>query len=164
MNMETIFKGTLQKNFLGNVIYQFQLPCPCRQLHISLVCRQQDQKSAAGLHEKEAVAAFLTHCRRLPDKEEKEKLLSQMKTEIQLAAFLSGAFLGNIHRPGSVKEMHFSPDEERTCGCMDKKGPFHGLLKLVVNSFGVLEEELSYELKVICIPVGLDEETEDKKC
>ena len=49
--------------------------------------------------------------------------------------------------------MHFSPDEERTCGCMDQKGPYHGLLKLAINSFGVLEEEISYELKIICVPV-----------
>ena len=158
MNTVTIFRGTLPKNFLGNVIYQFQLPCSCTALHIRLICHLQDRKEAAFLHEKEAEAAFLDHCGRLPDAQEKERILAQMKTEIQLAAFLSGKFLGNVHRPGNIKEMHFSPDEERTCGCMDQKGPYHGLLKLVINSFGVLEEEISYELKIECIPETFEKE------
>ena len=75
-----------------------------------------------------------------------------MKTEIQLAAFLSGVFMGNIHRPGKEKRMLFSPDAERTCGCMDIKGPYHGLLKLVINSFGVLEEALPWELEISAEP------------
>ena len=85
MNTVTIFRGTLPKNFLGNVIYQFQLPCSCTALHIRLICHLQDRKEAAFLHEKEAEAAFLDHCGRLPDAQEKERLLAQMKTEIQLA-------------------------------------------------------------------------------
>ena len=163
MNTVTIFRGTLPKNFLGNVIYQFQLPCSCTALHIRLICHLQDRKEAASLHEKEAEAAFLDHCGRLPDAQEKERILAQMKTEIQLAAFLSGKFLGNVHRPGNIKEMHFSPDEERTYGCMDQKGPYHGLLKLAINSFGVLEEEISYELRIECIPETFEKE-ENKRC
>ena len=58
MNTVTIFRGTLPKNFLGNVIYQFQLPCSCMALHIRLICHLQDRKEAASLHEKEAEAAF----------------------------------------------------------------------------------------------------------
>ena len=83
MNTVTIFRGTLPKNFLGNVIYQFQLPCSCTALHIRLICHLQDRKEAAFLHEKEAEAAFVDHCGRLPDAQEKERLLAQMKTEIQ---------------------------------------------------------------------------------
>ena len=60
MNTVTIFRGTLPKNFLGNVIYQFQLPCSCTALHIRLICHLQDRKEAAFLHEKEAEAAFWT--------------------------------------------------------------------------------------------------------
>ena len=153
MNMVTVFKGTLQKNFLGNIIFQFQLPSPCLELHICLTCHAGDRERAAALHDKEAEEAFLSHFGRLPDALETKELLSHMKTEIQLAAFLSGRFLGNVHRPGNIKEMHFAPDAERTPGCMETAGMYHGLLKLVVNSFGVLEEEISYELKIICVPV-----------
>lgn len=167
MNAVTVFKGTLQKNFLGNVIYQYQLPALCRELHIILTCYLKDQKNAAALHEQEAEKAFFDHWGRRPGAEEKEALLMQMKTEIQLAAFLSGKFLGNVHRPGNIKEMHFSPDMKRTCGCMKSEGGYHGLLKLVVNSFGVLEDEISYELKITCVPVvdGADSEKgEEKEC
>ena len=46
---------------------------------------------------------------------------------------------------------------------MDQKGPYHGLLKLVINSFGVLEEEISYELRIECIPETFEKE-ENKRC
>ena len=122
MNTVTIFRGTLPKNFLGNVIYQFQLPCSCTALHIRLICHLQDRKEAAFLHEKEAEAAFLDHCGRLPDAQEKERLLAQMKTEIQLAAFLSGKFLGNVHRPGNIKEMHFPRMKNGPAAVWTKRG------------------------------------------
>ena len=152
MHTITLFQGTLPKNHLGNVVVQYQLPFPCRSLQIVLRTKEQDQKTAALLHEKEAEEAFLLHCGRAPKPEERERMLGQMKTEIQLSAFLSGVFMGNIHRPGKEKRMLFSPDAERTCGCMDRKGPYHGLLKLVIQSFGVLEETLVWELEISAGP------------
>lgn len=152
MHMITLLKGTFPKDYLGNIIVQYQLPFPCRALKIVLRTEELERKTAALSHEKEAVEAFLLHCERAPEPEEKERILGQMKTEIQLAAFLSGVFMGNIHRPGKEKRMLFSPDAERTCGCMDIKGPYHGLLKLVINSFGVLEEALPWELEISAEP------------
>ena len=152
MHMITLLKGTFPKDYLGNIIVQYQLPFPCRALKIVLRTEELERKTAALSHEKEAVEAFLLHCERAPEPEEKERILRQMKTEIQLAAFLSGVFMGNIHRPGKEKRMLFSPDAERTCGCMDIKGPYHGLLKLVINSFGVLEEVLPWELEISAEP------------
>ena len=35
---------------------------------------------------------------------------------------------------------------------MDRKGPYHGLLKLVIQSFGVLEETLFWELEISAGP------------
>ena len=152
MHMITLLKGTFPKDYLGNIIVQYQLPFPCRALKIVLRTEELERKTAALSHEKEAVEAFLLHCERAPEPEEKERILGQMKTEIQLAAFLSGVFMGNIHRPGKEKRMLFSPDAERTCGCMVRKGPYHGLLKLVIQSFGVLEETLFWELEISAEP------------
>ena len=152
MHMITLLKGTFPKDYLGNIIVQYQLPFPCRALKIVLRTEELERKTTALSHEKEAVEAFLLHCERAPEPEEKERILGQMKTEIQLSAFLSGVFMGNIHRPGKEKRMLFSPDAERTCGCMVRKGPYHGLLKLVIQSFGVLEETLFWELEISAEP------------
>ena len=152
MHMITLLKGTFPKDYLGNIIVQYQLPFPCRALKIVLRTEELERKTAALSHEKEAVEAFLLHCGRAPKPEERKRMLGQMKTEIQLSAFLSGVFMGNIHRPGKEKRMLFSPDAERTCGCMVRKGPYHGLLKLVIQSFGVLEETLFWELEISAEP------------
>lgn len=148
-----IFTGTLPAGYVGNLIYQFQLKEPCSELIIRFHYETGEiSKKTLANNEEEACSACLLHTGSAPSDDVRTQIRKQMKTELQLGAFLSGTFFGNIHKPGEDKEMHFGTGERRE-GCMAIRGPYMGLLKLVINSFGIIHDAVSFRLEVWARPV-----------
>ena len=140
------FTGTLNRGFVGNIIYNFNLEQSYDKLYIGLTYDNEKIKTVDRFYKNEIEEAYENHYGSKIDDNQLKDVLGSMKTEIQLAAFLNGSFLGNIHMPGTKKEMILSENQSSN-GCIPCKN-IKGLLKIVINAFSVLENHTSYTLEI----------------
>ncbi|OOB80226.1 MAG: hypothetical protein BEN19_06035 [Epulopiscium sp. Nuni2H_MBin003] len=142
------FKGTLPRYYSGNVCYQYNLQKPCKSLRIRMEYMPTDREENAKEFTEIVTQQLYKAYNRMPSEDEINTALKGVKTEIQLAVYLNDEFLGNIHNPSTVKDMLFDESSERTIGCIKAKPPFFGKLKIIVNSFYVIDKEVSYTVQV----------------
>lgn len=142
------FKGSLPKDFVGQIAYVFCLPNKLKALDIEFSF--QKRKLSAEDDTPSLRKELKTYCQHQYDKDlspqEIEDLLSQMKTELHTLAELNGEFIGGIHRQEEVRHMTFS-STEASLGCIPIKG-IQGSLKVTILSFNVLLDETPYELNI----------------
>ena len=69
-----------------------------------------------------------------------------MKTEIQLCAMIGGVFAGNVHMPGTRKEILLK-EGVRSRGCLPYDGQ-NGMLKIIINVYQVVEENTPWTLEI----------------
>lgn len=158
MNQLHSFKGTLNSGYVGNIIYNLHLDQELTKLSILLTYDKEyithivNPDSSENNHklspdmEHGISKAYERHYGKPADCHNMDELLNSMKTEIQLAAFIDGQFAGNIHMPGTEKEILIS-HEEASFGCLPCKR-ISGMLKIVINVFSVLEDHTSYTLEI----------------
>ena len=150
-NMKQVYgvKGTLPKDFVGQISYTVCLDKPYEELDIEFSFDKQHY-SPVDLTPV-LLKELRTLCRREYDMElsdaELERLAYQeMKTEIHTLASLNDSFIGCIHRQLPVRHMHFTPSEA-TEGCLPQS-VIEGVLKVTVLVFNVLLDETNYSLTV----------------
>ncbi len=144
----TKFKGTLQRGFIGNITYQYNMKNETDFLKIRLDTYPDNREENQEEFKEEVKEIYSQYAGDNFDESQLEMLYKNPKTEIQLAVFLNGEFIGNQHNPLDSKEMIFSEDSERSRGCMKINPPFKGHLKIIVNSYHVIDKELDYILSV----------------
>lgn len=148
--MQTLhkFSGILNQGFVGNICYNFALAIPYKALKIRLnydkLLFNEASLSARAAIEK----AYLDHYNQPLKEANTSAILSSMKTEIQLAAYIGNTFIGNIHNPATCKEISIS-QAAASNGCFPlETDSIIGTLKVVVNVFSVLEDETTYTLTI----------------
>lgn len=160
------YEGCVEEGATGNIRYTFQLDRPYSGLKI-LLSYDADKEKPEHLSDSliaRTEAAYARHRREALCTEMLPELIREMKTEIQLAAFLNGEFLGNRHMPGVVKEMLLT-ENAPSPGCFGRK-TYEGSLAVVVNFFQVLADGTHYRLEVFvpaeegCGPAGTDTDTD----
>ncbi len=144
----TSFKGTLPQNFIGNITYQFHVKEPTDFLRISLETFPGDKKENALAYKEQLISDYKKASGEYFKEENLEKLYNNPKTEIQLAAFLNGEFIGNQHNPLDNKDMYFGKNCERSRGCLKIDTSIKGHLKIIINSYFVIDKELDFVLTV----------------
>lgn len=91
-------------------------------------------------------AAYEAYKGRPVSEKELVKAVKSMKTEIQLALFIGNKFAGNVHMPGTIKELYIS-EHTYSRGCLPIY-PLEGAGKVIVNVFQCVENETSYQLEI----------------
>ncbi|WMJ90253.1 DUF6669 family protein [Anaerocolumna sp. MB42-C2] len=138
--------GTLNRGFVGNITYNFNLESSYDKLYICLTYDNEKIRTADNQFKNKIEEAYENHYGFKLCDNQLQDVIKSMKTEIQLAAFINGSFAGNIHMPGTKKEMILSPVISSN-GCIPCKN-MTGLLKIVINAFSVLENHTSYTLEI----------------
>ena len=138
--------GTLNRGFVSNITYNFNLESSYNKLYICLTYDNEKIKIADNYFKNKIEEAYENHYGFKPGDNQLQDIINSMKTEIQLAAFINGNFVGNIHMPGTKKEMILSAPISSN-GCIPCKN-MTGLLKIVINAFSVLENHTSYTLEI----------------
>lgn len=138
------FNGTVNRGFQGNVTYRFQLPSGCRALSIQLTYTKEN--SAKETDPDQFRPAYEAYKGRPVSLKELVRAVESMKTEIQLALFIRNKFAGNVHMPGTIKELYIS-EHTSSRGCLPIY-PLEGAGKVIVNVFQCVENETSYELEI----------------
>ena len=146
MNELEKFVGIVSQGFVGNIQYNMELKDTYQELRILLTYDKEKCTNPSAKLMAEMKNAYEEYCSLDDFSLKAPQLLSQMKTEIQICAFLNGEFIGNIHMPGTKKEMLFSPTEISP-GCISPK-TLQGHLKVVINFFQVICDDTRYELKI----------------
>lgn len=137
------FQGTLERGFTGNISYQFALPEQLTRIRLRLAYREPER---IGPPDWEALKPIMDSYRPGWDETDLKGAAGGMKTEIQLALLINGHFIGNVHKPGRIKEMEVSKtaasDGALPAECLG------GMAKVIINSFQVLEDGTVYELLI----------------
>ncbi|MEY8351924.1 DUF6669 family protein [Lachnospiraceae bacterium 54-53] len=145
MEMIQHFQGTLNHGFRGNIIYNFHLPKNCRALSVILTY-DKEHFSHKEIYMEELRPIYESWKGGPVSEEELLKAMDSMKTEIQLALMIHGEFAGNVHMPGTKKELFLS--EDRSAGGMPPCPALEGMAKIIVNVFQVQENQTSYRLEI----------------
>jgi hypothetical protein len=138
--------GTLNRGFIGNIIYNFNLEDSYSKLYICLTYDKEKISDPESTLKDKIEEAYEKHFGYKIDEEHFGSVLASMKTEIQLAVFINGNFAGNVHMPGTKKEMIIAGDISSQ-GCLPCEN-IQGMIKIVINIFNVLEDHTSYTLKI----------------
>jgi len=138
------FNGTVNRGFQGNVTYGFQIPSGCRALSIRLTYKKE--YPAKETDPDQFRAAYEAYKGRPVSEKELVKVVKSMKTEIQLALFIGSKFAGNVHMPGTLKELYIS-EHTYSRGCLPNY-PLEGAGKVIINVFQCVENETSYQLEI----------------
>nr|WP_314463499.1 DUF6669 family protein [uncultured Clostridium sp.] len=138
------FNGTVNRGFQGNVIYRFQLPSSCRALSIRLTYTKE--YPAKETDPGQFRSAYEAYIGRPVSEKELLKAVESMRTEIQLALLIGNKFAGNVHMPGTIKELYIS-EHTSSRGCLPIY-PMEGTAKVIVNVFQCVENETSYQLEI----------------
>lgn len=138
------FNGTVNRGFQGNVTYRFQLPSGCRALSIQLTYTKEYpvKETDPGQFR----TAYDSYKGRPASEKELVRAVESMKTEIQLALFIGNKFAGNVHVPGTIKELYIS-EHTSSRGCLPIH-PLEGTGKVIVNVFQCVENETSYNVEI----------------
>lgn len=144
--MRTIqtFNGTINRGFQGNVTYRFQIPSGCQALSIQLTYTKEHPATVTD--PEQFRAAYEAYRGRPVSVKELEKAVESMKTEIQPALFIGNNFAGNVHMPGTIKEIFIS-EHTSSRGCLPVY-PLEGMGKVIVNVFQCVENETFYQLEI----------------
>lgn len=139
------FHGTLNRGFTGNLVYNFYLPRNCTALSITLTY-DKEHFSHKEAYMEELCPIYEAYLGRPASPPELLKAMDSMKTEIQLGLMIHNEFVGNVHMPGTKKELYLSEKSSKRgclpCPCIE------GMAKIIVNVFQVLENQTSYYLEV----------------
>ena len=138
------FSGTVNRGFQGNVTYRFQLPSGCRTLSIRLTYTKEYPDKETN--PEQFRPAYEAYKGRPVSEKELLNAVDSMKTEIQLALFIGNKFAGNVHMPGTIKELYLS-ERISSRGCLPVY-PLEGAGKVIVNVFQCMENETSYQLEI----------------
>lgn len=144
------FTAGISRGFRGNISYRFQLPEQLQSLQLRLHYNKEHiQQQERYLRRFQAelspqLAAYLGH---EPTEEELSRAVASMKTEIQLCLMIGGRFVGNVHMPGTDKEMFISA-EEASRGCLPC-GQLSGMAEIIVNVLGVMEDDVQWQLEIL---------------
>lgn len=108
--METLqtFHGVLGRGFTGNMIFQFHIPHGIHELSVILTYekeRIQDPASYIERFRHPLIRQAVPYLGRIPTDRQLLQMTQAMKTEIQLCAMIGGVFAGNVHMPGTRKEI-----------------------------------------------------------
>lgn len=149
--MEVIqtFSGVLNRGFQGNIIYNMKLPEELSSLSLVLTYEKEhlsDEQKYSDEQKSRLLPILTRHLGRNASEEELRRFIHSMKTEIQLCLMVDGVFAGNVHMPGTRKEMTISR-EAATRGCVPLK-KIGGMAKIIVNVFLTVEDETPYRLEV----------------
>ena len=144
--METLqtFHGVLDRGFTGNMSFQFHIPHGIHELSVILT------------YEKERIqdpASYIERFRH-PLIRQLQEMVQAMKTEIQLCAMIGGVFAGNVHMPGTRKEILLK-EGVRSRGCLPYDGR-NGMVKIIVNVYQVVEENTPWNLEIKGGPVHVE--------
>lgn len=143
------FENEVSKGYQGNISYVCQLPENTNSLHVKLSYnkdRIHNIYSYVNEYHDELATVYENYLNHTPTNNELETFVNNMKTEIQLCLFMDNEFVGNIHKPGKVKEIQISK-EHVSNGCIEVN-EFKRNIKIVVNVFQVIEEGTKYTLTV----------------
>lgn len=135
------FKTVIPPFYQGNITYAFQIPDSLQTLHISLSYdheKIQNCKNYFSVYKDRLQPVLSSYLGYTCSDEELLSCISEMKTEIQLFLSINGSFAGNVHRPGTIKEMTVSKDTA-TYGCIPVR-EMKGAARVCINVFQVLEE------------------------
>lgn len=144
MRIIQAFNGTVNRGFQGNVTYRFQIPSGCRALSIQLTYTKEYPVTVTDPDHFRA--AYEAYKGRPVSENELKKALESMKTEIQPALFIGSKFAGNVHMPGTIKELYIS-EHTSSRGCLPFY-PLEGMGKVIVNVFQCVENETFYQLEI----------------
>ena len=150
-DIETIqvFTGTLPRGFQGNIAYSMTLPDHLTALSVILTYNKEripDETSYARTYSKDLLPVLKEYLGHTPSEQELLHFVHSMKTEIQLCLTVSGAFVGNVHMPGTKKEITVSA-EYASHGCIPCAS-LKGAAKIIINVFQVVENDTNYKLEV----------------
>lgn len=149
--METIatFHKDLERRFQGNHSYTCVLPDDIQKLRIVLTYNKDkiDDIHAYMNKYQEELLPILTNYLEYPATlEEYEEFVKNMKTEIQLCLMMDSQFIGNVHKPGTKKEILLTK-ESSSEGCI-QIDTFKTNITVIINVFQVIEEGTSYDVIV----------------
>lgn len=139
------FHGTLNRGFIGNLVYNFQLPQNCTALSITLTY-DKEHFSSKETYVEELRPIYESYLGRPASQLELQKAMDSMKTEIQLGLMIQNEFVGNVHMPGTRKEIYLSENTSAK-GCLPCPR-IGGMAKIIVNVFQVLEDQTTFHLEV----------------
>ena len=143
--METLqtFHGVLDRGFTGNMSFQFHIPHGIHELSVILTYekeRIQDPASYIERFRHPLIRQAVPYLGRIPTDRQLQEMVQAMKTEIQLCAMIGGVFAGNVHMPGTRKEI------------LLKEGvPFDGrigLVMIIVIVYQVVVEITPWNLEI----------------
>lgn len=148
-NMAILYEatGAVNSGFQGTISYTVYVPSTLTALQIDFSFQKQ-RLHEIGSKRKEEVTATFRRRFGIEDMPEDEVIRAAqgMKTEIQLAAFLGGEFIGGIHRQMAERTMRITADEA-TEGAIPQ-AELSGVLRVEVIFFHVLYNETNYTLTV----------------
>lgn len=149
--METLqtFHGVLDRGFTGNMSFQFHIPHGIHELSVILTYekeRIQDPASYIERFRHPLIRQAVPYLGRIPTDRQLLQMTQAMKTEIQLCAMIGGVFAGNVHMPGTRKEILLK-EGVRSRGCLPYDGQ-NGMLKIIINVYQVVEDHTPWTLEI----------------
>lgn len=139
--------GSVNSGFQGTIAYTVHLPLALSALQIDFSFQKQRLHEIGSRRKQEVAAAYRRRfgIEHLPE-DQIVRAAKGMKTEIQLAAFLNGEFIGGIHRQMTERTMRITA-EEATEGAIPQP-ELTGVLRVELIFFHVLYNETNYALTV----------------
>ena len=104
----------------GNMSFQFHIPHGIHELSVILTYekeRIQDPASYIERFRHPLIRQAVPYLGRIPTDRQLQEMVQAMKTEIQLCAMIGGVFAGNVHMPGTRKEILLK-EGVRSRGCL----------------------------------------------
>lgn len=144
------FTATIPRGFRGNVAYRFQLPDKLQRLGLKLQYNKEhipDPSRYLQRFQTELRPQLSTYLGHTANEAELLQAISSMKTEIQLCLMVQDRFVGNVHVPGTTKELWVSADAA-SHGCLPCS-TLKGMAEVIVYVLGVMETDVSWQLNVI---------------
>lgn len=143
------FHGTLSRGFIGNMIFQFYIPDGIHELSVILAYEKehlQDPVSYIGNFRNHLIQKAVPYLGQIPTDQQLLEMVQAMKTELQLCVMINGAFAGNVHMPGTRKEILLKKDGYSR-GCIPYNGQ-NGMIKIIVNAYQVVEDNTPWILEI----------------
>lgn len=149
MEILQTFHGVLSRGFTGNMSFQFHIPHGIHELSVILTYekeRVQDPASYVERFRHPLIRQAVPYLGRIPTDRQLLQMIQAMKTEIQLCVMLGDTFAGNVHMPGTRKEILLK-EGIRSRGCLPYDGK-NGMIRILVNVYQVVEENTPWTLEI----------------
>ena len=149
MEILQTFHGVLDRGFTGNMSFQFHIPHGIHELSVILTYekeRIQDPASYIERFRHPLIRQAVPYLGRIPTDRQLLQMTQAMKTEIQLCAMIGGVFAGNVHMPGTRKEILLK-EGVRSRGCLPYDGQ-NSMLKIIINVYQVVEDHTPWTLEI----------------